>query len=139
MNKFVGLYEVRDYKPEDRNFVLATFLRGLYYGDPWYQEIPKDIFMGNYKYVAEALVDSKSVIIKIACTKDDQDVIIGYSMLSTDFTVVHWVFVKERWRGRGIGSSLVPAYFTAASHLSSLGRALIKKYKDAIFNPFAIS
>lgn len=139
MSNFVGLYQVRDFKEEDKNFVLATFLRGLYYGDSWFTDIPKDIFMDNYKSVAESLVSSPKVTIKIVCLKEDTDVILGYSILSSDFQTVHWVYVKSIWRRRGIGSSIVPNYFTAASHLSGLGRTLMKKYKDAIFNPFSLT
>jgi len=136
---FAGLYEVRDYKPSDESFVLSTFLRGLYHGDSWFSKIPKDIFMDNYHIIAERLVRSPNVTIKIACLPDDPDVILGYSILSADYSAMHWVYVKKIWRGKGIGRSLTPTRLEAVTHLSSLGESLLKaKLKDTVFNPFKI-
>lgn len=135
---FDGLYDVRDFLTEDSNFVLATFLRGTYYGDSWFSLIPKQIFMDNYKPVAEALLDPNRTIIKIACLKDEPSVIIGYSILSKDYQTIHFVFVKKRWREKGIGSALLPKYPTAVTHLTQLGKKLLHKYQHAVFNPFKI-
>lgn len=136
MTKFAGLYDIRDIKTGDENFVLATFLRGLYYGDSWFSTIPKDIFMENYKQVATALL-SKAVI-KIACLKEDPDVIIGYSILSPDYQTIHFVFVKHAWRNKGIARSLLPQYPTAITHLTKLGKELMSKFPTAQFNPFKL-
>jgi GNAT superfamily N-acetyltransferase len=138
MTKFAGLYDIRDVKPEDANFVLATFLRGLYYGDSWFSLIPKDIFMLNYKKVAEVLLKSNNTVVKIACLKEDQDVILGYSILSADYQTIHWVFVKQAWRNKGIARSLLPQYSTNITHLTDLGRKLMNKLPTAIFNPFKL-
>jgi hypothetical protein len=139
MSDFKGLYDIRDAKADDRNFVLATFLRGLYYGDSWFSLIPKDIFMANYKKVGEFLVTSPNINIKVACLKEDPDVIIGYSILSQDFSTIHWVYVKNIWRKQGIGRSLVPQHPTTVTHLTALGKTLLSKFENCIFNPFAIT
>jgi len=138
MSGFQGLYSVRDNKPEDNNFILATFLRGLYYGETWFSEIPKDIFMDNYKKIAEALIHSPKVIIKVACLTDDPDTIIGYSILSSDYQTVHFCYVKSAWRLKGVGKSLVPQHPTYVSHLTQLGKTLLSKLKPAVFNPFSL-
>ncbi len=138
MTGFQGLYEIRDGKPSDKNFILATFLRGLYYGETWFSEIPKDIFMDNYKIVANALLNSPKVIIKVACLPEDHDVIIGYSILSSDYQTVHWTYVKSGWRLKGIAKSLVPSHPTYVSHLTALGKTLLSKIKPATFNPFSV-
>lgn len=138
MSDFRGLYGIRDIKEEDKSFILATFLRGLYYGNSWFSLIPKDIFMNNYKVIAQALLDSPNTTTKIACLKEDENVILGYSILSSDFQTVHWVYCKAAWRKKGIGKSLTPQYATFASHLTELGQELMKKYKDMNFNPFSI-
>jgi len=145
MTNFAGLYDIRDFKSEDKNFILASFLKGLYYGDSWFSQIPKNIFMDNYKKVAEALLDPNKTNIKVACLKEDTDVIIGYSIMSLDFMTLHWVYVKSSkltdgttWRQKGIGRSLVPQHPTAVSHLTALGKSLLIKLPTAIFNPFSI-
>lgn len=136
MSDFDGLYSIRDGKESDNNFILATFLRGLYYGDSWFSLIPKDIFMDNYKEVAEHMVANNTI--KIACLPEDPDVILGYSILSADFQTIHWVYVKSAWRKKGIGTRLTPKYPTTISHLSSLGKELMKRFDNCVFNPFKL-
>lgn len=137
MSKLEGLYEIRDFRTSDTSFVMATFLRGLYYGDSWFSLIPKNIFMTSYKPVGETFLKSPKAKIKIACLKDDQDVILGYSILSTDDNTVIWVFVKKTWRLQGLAKALVPANPVSVMHLTDLGRRLMIKLPNTIFNPFA--
>lgn len=129
-----NLYTIRAYKDEDKNFILATFLRGLYYGNEFYNLIPKPVFMSNYDRVGDALI--KNATIKIACLTDDPDVILGYSILSKDGRVLHWCFVKSSFRQQGIAKSLVPYNFTNFTHFTSLGLILAKKFNNLTFNPF---
>lgn len=136
VSDFRGLYDVRDMRPSDKNLILATFLRGLYYGESWFSAIPKAIFMDNYKRVAEALISSPKNVVKVACLKEDSDVILGYSILSANFTTVHWVYVKSAWRNKGIAKSLLPSFPSRVTHLSALGKTLLSKFPTAIFNPF---
>lgn len=138
MSDFRGLYDVRDAINADISFIMATFLRGLYYGDSWFSTIPKDVFMSNYKVLGENLIYSDKTTVKVACLKDDSNVILGYSILSADFQTVHFVFVKTAWRKKGIARSLVPAHPVTVTHLTALGKKLMTKLPTAIFNPFAI-
>lgn len=133
------LYEIRDFQEDDTNFILATFLRGLYYGDFFWGEMPKDIFMANYKMFALNLIGSAKVAIKVACLKEDKSIILGYSLLSADFSAIHWVFVKKAWRKQGIARSILPQYPTTVTHLTATGKDLLIKFENKpIFNPFAI-
>lgn len=136
MSDFKGLFAIRPMASADTNFVIATFLRGVYYGETWLSETPKEIFMDNYKKVAENLLNNPNVAVTVACLPDDPNVILGYSILSSDAQVVHWVYVKSIWRKKGIGKTLVPAHPAAVSHLTALGRILLPKLNGAIFNPF---
>jgi hypothetical protein len=136
MSDFQGLFDVRDGNDKDKNFILATFLRGLYYGESFFSRIPKNIFMDKYKLVAQALVNDKNTVIKIACLPEDPDVILGYSLLSADYQTVYFVFVKKIWRQRGLGRSLVPANPTYVAHLTKLGDSLLPKINNPKFNPF---
>lgn len=136
MEKFVGMYDIRDGKTEDHNFVIATFLKGLYNGDSWFSLIPHDIFMAYYRKIVTAILASPQVNIKVACLKDAPDVIIGYSILSLDYQTIHFVYVKKSWREGGVGRSLVPQRPTTITHLTDLGRKLMTKFDSVIFNPF---
>jgi GNAT superfamily N-acetyltransferase len=137
MSNFEGLYNIRPYTKTDKAFVLSTWLRGLYYGDTWFSLIPKNIFMDNYKLIAEKIVESPHTVILVACLPDDPDVILGYSIMYDDLATLHWMFVKKAWREKGIGKSLLPGMFTRVTHLSDLGRLLLEtKFKNITFNPF---
>lgn len=139
MPDFKGLFEIRPGKDSDKNFILATFLRGIYYGDSWYSLIPKDIFMYNYKYVVEDLLNNPSTIITIACLPEDTDVIIGYSLMGKNYQRIDFVYVKSAWRKKGIAKALMPERPTEVTHLTAVGRVLMKKYPNLIFNPFSIN
>lgn len=139
MTKFDGLYNIRTATPNDRNFVLKSFLEGVYYGDSWFSKIPKRIFMDNYKNIAQALFDGPRTAVQIACLIEDPDTILGYSILSIDHGTVHWVYVKKMWRNRGIATNLVPPTPIYVSHLTSKGEELLKKFKtEVLFNPFSL-
>lgn len=129
------LVAVRIAGPEDKNFILATFLRGLYYGDFFYSEIPKSTFMTYYHKVIEMIM-SKSIT-KIACLKEDPSVIFGYAMMDSTETIIHFVFCKKAYRGIGIANQLVPSSVKTATHLTKCGRSISKK-KGIIFNPFLL-
>ena len=139
MNKELEqLCEIRDYRPKDEAFIMTTFLRGVYYGNSWFSLIPKRIFMENYRKIAAALLQKPTTTVKVACLKEDPDVILGYSILSSNFTTVHFVFVKKPWRGLGLGRALTPALASQATHLTNLGRILLPKLESCVFNPFSI-
>lgn len=136
MNNFQGLYDVRDYKESDKSFILATFLRGVYHGDSWFSYIPRSIFMDNYKHIADQLL-AKSLV-KVACLREDPDVILGYSILSNNYHTIHWVHVKKAWRKQGIARSLLPQFPSAVTHLSAVGKSLVSKFPGVVFNPFLV-
>lgn len=132
------LIEVRPYREADYNFIIATFLRALYHGNYFFGEIHKDIFMRNYSKVIDAIIKSSHSNIKIACLKEDADVILGYSILNKSETVVHFVFSKSAWRAIGVARSLVPNTVKEATHFTKIGLSIIKK-KGLTFNPFAVN
>lgn len=131
-----SLYDIRSAKPEDINFIMATWLRGLYYGDSWFSSIPKNIFMSNYKRLATAMLINPSISVRVACLKDDPDTIIGYSVISKDEEAVVWVFVKTSFRRLGVARSLLPKSPKYVTHLTALGKVLLPKLLTTVFNPF---
>lgn len=140
----MSIYQIREYKQEDKAFICATFLRGLYYGESWFSLIPKQIFMENYSKVIYALLGRPDIVVKVACLTEDPDVILGYSILSQDLQTLHWVFVKSSkksddlsWRRHGIGKVLTNYPIKQVTHLTKLGLTLLPKI-NAVFNPFMV-
>jgi len=135
---FEGLYNIRDANKNDHNFILATFLRGVYHGDTFFSQVPKDLFMSRYKLVAQGLVNDPNTKIKVACLPDDPDVVLGYSILSGDYSTVNFVFVKNAWRLKGIGRSLLPKDFkyVVPQHITGAGKIILTKFPTVKMNPF---
>ena len=136
---FQGLYQIRDMVDTDKPFILATMLRGIYYGNSWFSKIPKDVFMDNYKNVISNILSNPKNYVKVACLPEDPDVILGYSILSPTMKRIAWVYVKNSWRKRGIGKSLLPQFPTSCLHLTALGESLMSKYPDIVFDPFTFN
>lgn len=131
------LIAVRDALPSDRNFILATWLRGIFYGDSWYSEVPKNIFMEQYHKVVEYIISNPKTRVKVACLKEDPEVILGYAVLNQDQTALNFVFVKKSWRTIGIAKQLVPLTVTTVTNLTKVGLSISKR-KGLHFNPFIV-
>lgn len=138
MTKFDGLYSIRLATPSDENFVVATFLRSVYHDSSWFSMIPEQIFMSVYRSVIKRLFAlTDKYITVIACLPEDPDIILGFSIVNLEGTVLHWVYVKKKWRRYGIASKLIPPTITTVTHLNKLGFELNKQLnKNWIFNPF---
>ncbi len=134
-NDFIGLFNTRLAKDTDKNFVLATFLRGLYYGESLFSEMPKDLFMNKYKHVVQALINDPNTEVVVACLPEDSDVILGYSIVSKNKETLYWVFVKAAWRRKGVAKSLIAQNPKYIAHLTKLGSELRYKLPNAKFNP----
>lgn len=131
------LVTIRDMLPEDKNFILATWLRGTFYGESVYSNMPKSLFMDKYHKVLEFLLTNPNTKVRVACLKDDADVILGYSVFTKDSNTLHWVFVKKSWRGIGIARDIVPSSITTITNLTKIGNSIAKK-KQLTFDPFIV-
>lgn len=131
------LVAVRDGVDGDRNFILATWLKGLRYGNDWFEAIDSRIYFEFYHKVIEAILARPDTVVKVACLADDGDVILGYSISTGD--ILHWTFCKKEWRSIGIAKSLVPPTTHTVTHLTSLGRSIMRKHPTLKFNPFALN
>lgn len=93
--------------------------------------------MSAYRLVAERFYGSANYLVAVACLPEDPDVILGFSIVSVDGTILHWVYVKKKWRRYGIATKLVPPQVTTVTHLNKLGDDLMKKLNlNWVFNPF---
>lgn len=128
------LVEIRGFYPEDKNFVKATWLKGLRYGNDWFKLIDSDAYYSTYSPLIDALLNHKDVKVEIACLKEARDVILGYSVYQGN--KLHWVLVKDRWRGIGIARRMVPKTIDTVTHLTKIGVSIFKNHKGFKFNPF---
>lgn len=122
----------REYTSADEPFIFATWLKGLYFGNSWFKAIDKACYLLAYRKIIQNILFHKGTEVKIACLKEDPEIIIGYSIFEGH--ILHWVHVKKEFRGLGIAKRLVPKDTLICTHITKIG--LLIKPKKIIFNPF---
>lgn len=130
---------IRDARPDDVNFIYATWLNS-YRSDSWIgASCFKEVFFRNYSRVIDRILAHPECSVRVAARKDDESVIFGYCVYEPE--ALHYVFVKECFRKWGVAKSLVEPiqkslkYFTHRTHTATpiIGRCLGFQY-----NPFLL-
>lgn len=125
------LITYRPFREADLPFILDSWLKTLRVNNDFFRQIDRDIYKLIYPEIVTRLVRTHRT--RVACLKEDDDVIIGYVCTNSD--TLHWVFVKNQWRGLGIMKDLVPNGLTFISHTTRLFRPISDKYNWRL-NPF---
>jgi GNAT superfamily N-acetyltransferase len=126
----------REGKPSDYAHIVITWTQSAL-GSNFAAGIRKNTFIDHHKKMVQRTVETQQIL--IACDPTDPDLIIGYVVYSGSDArpVVHYVHVKVRFRGFGIGTALLnrvsPWPFTA-THNTFAARKL--RRKDYDYNPF---
>jgi len=124
---------IRPPEPADINFLLSTFLKGLFYGSKFFGMIDQEAYFTNYeKFIKQLMIKST---VQIACLADDKDVILAYCIYKDN--VIHFSFTKKSYRKLGIAKLLYPSGIDTCSHITDSGDSIRKKL-GLIFNPFSI-
>lgn len=124
---------IRDPLPADKNFILSTWLKGQYFGNSFYTQMPEDMYYREYsKHIIE-IMSRDGVEIRIACSAQDSSWIVGFSVFKGD--TLHWIHVKRDYREKGIGTILLHnAPITTVTAITKIGLAILQN-KGLIFNP----
>lgn len=130
------LITFRPYQITDCNFILATWMKGNYYGSDWFKEIEKKSYYNNYSRYVQKILLKPSVIIAIACLKENPDIILGYSVTEevSGKNIVHFVYVKDEWRKIGIAKDILPKKIDIITSMTKIAKKL--KPKKTVFDPF---
>lgn len=134
----LDLVTIRPMTQEDESLIYSTWIRGLYYGNSWFRQIPKHIFTKNYHPVITRLLKRPGVSVKVMCLQEDSDVILAYIVLetATDGEIIHWIYTRSVWRNLGIANALIPSNVIAVTHLTKIAMDL--KPEKWVFNPFLV-
>lgn len=127
------MYSVRPAKESDKAFIYSTFLRGVYYGHPFFTAIEKSAFFAHYPRVLDKLLSVADV--QVLCLSEDQDLILGFSI--TRPNIIDYVFVKPAWRKQGLAKLLLPGTYEYVTHITRPGEAIAKSKKLKV-NPFLL-
>lgn len=130
------LITIRDFVPDDKPFILATWLKGLRYGNSWFLAIESKAYFNTYHSLLEALLQNPKTTVKIACLIEDPEVILGYVVFSGNR--LDWIFIKKAWRSIGLSKKLLPEGIEVVTHLTEIGKTVLAKYPNVVFNPFLL-
>jgi len=114
--------KIRDYNPEtDLNYVTDSWRRS-YEHSPWSGTMPTRTYIEAYNSTLRHLLAVPTTLISIVCTETaeelDENFIIGYIVYDLDGykqPVVHYMYVKEPFRKKGIGKELLTVVLGDAS------------------------
>jgi GNAT superfamily N-acetyltransferase len=125
---------IRPFMESDRNFILATWLRGQRYGNLYFSEIPQDLYFREYAAVIARTMALPGLEIIVACDTVDPRWIWGFAAVKDD--TLYWVHVKTDYREKGIAKLLLAGRsIKTAKAFTRIGRSIAAKH-GLIFNPF---
>jgi GNAT superfamily N-acetyltransferase len=119
--------------PADKNFILATWLKGQYWGSTYFRQIPKDEYFRDYPATIISILSTPGAELLIACDRARPEWIVGFSVLKG--SALYWIHVRKDYRGKGIGRLLLGGHeIKTVKALTKIGRTIAMK-KGLTFNP----
>lgn len=118
---------LRDFeRKKDEAFIYASWRNALWYDDENRKEGDSDRFYRHATTSIRNIIDNEKTRVRIACTSDSPNFIVGYSVITG--LCLHFVYVKADYRNKRIGSILVPRAVEMVSPiLTKIGRAIAEK------------
>lgn len=129
--------EIRLGKPEDLDFILATWLRTYRHHSQFAKKISNPVFYENHQKIIERILE-RGAQVRVVHPVGEPDTILGYSCLenNNNIPVVHFIYIKKAFRDFGLAKKLVwetEGYF---SHLTdNLDLSLHPKF---VYNPYLV-
>lgn len=117
--------------------ILETWARSLRNGNEWFEMIAPIAYSKAYDLIIRNILSKPETTIRVAALTEDPDVAFGYSVHRG--SILDYVYVFIPYRHQGIGKMLVPNGIQIYTHITRVGRDIIKKKKlrrKLIFNPF---
>lgn len=129
-------YNVEHLPDSYRNMILAKYLRSLRHTNDYFKKVDAAFF---FKYQTEIIQDimlRANAYIKLAVLSDDNDVVLGWSLMEP--TILHYVWVGADYRNLKIGSILTSDAFHTITHYTKSGFSIWqKKFPNVVFNPYS--
>jgi GNAT superfamily N-acetyltransferase len=102
--------------PEYHNLVLSKWMRSFRYGNDYIKLIDADSYFDKYSRYIRAVLALSRTVVRMAALKDDDDVVLGFSVITN--STLQYVHVHKDMRRQGIGRRLVPDYVDSFTHLT---------------------
>ncbi len=129
---------LRAFAPTDAGLVFSSWLRSYWDARPLpLREVPRELFFADRGHhgVVTRLIGRGAVV--VACSDDPDEI---YGWMCIDGRALHYVYVKELWRSKGVARALM-ASLPEALDVSHLTRAFIEgpgKRRRVTYNPYTL-
>lgn len=124
---------IRPVLPEDRNFILSSWLKGNYFGNFYFGQMPQAVYFEEYAKLILKILADETTDVSVACDEHNPSWIVGFSVSNREN--IHWIHVKKEFRNRGIATLLLSGKnITTSKSTTKVGR-IISEHKGLIFNP----
>lgn len=101
--------QLRQMDYSDHSLVLSSWLQGGYTHCSAFRDMPKSLYYGLHEPTVKRVLSVSDGL----CAVDPEDLshVLGYVVYKhyQDFTVLHWIYVKQSFRHLGIGDYLLKA------------------------------
>lgn len=128
------LWDVRPATPEDIPFIYSSWLKSFKHDSQLGKSMRSSVFFENYREIIDSILSRSEVM--IACLAEDPFVILGYLVFSD--RVVHYAFVKEVFRGKGILTTLTNNIPTFLSYTHKTFSLQEHKLTSMQYNPLLL-
>lgn len=134
------MFEIRTAKPEDLDFIYATWLKSYRHNSQFAKKLTNEVFFEMHHKVIDAFI-VRGGLVCVAHPKGEPDVILGYICTEPTLPLVQYIYVKKPFRKMGIAKALYktaqePTMFT---HWTSDTDWITKKLTNLIYNPYLLS
>lgn len=107
----------RERNADDRNFIIASWMRGFRNASSWAHKIPSEVYSIRHEQLVKRLLnDSHSIV---ACSPDDPNQIFGFAIYQPSIesvSIIHWIYVKQMYRKLGIGNEIFREVLMRSGH-----------------------
>jgi hypothetical protein len=125
---------VRTPMPEDLNFILATWLKGNYFGNSNSKKIAPEKYYQEEAERITGLLALPGIDVSIACDESKPEWIAGFSV--THSGTIHWIYIRKYFRKQGIAKLLLKDKdIKSFSAITKIGKAIAEK-KGLNFRPY---
>lgn len=135
-------YTFRPYTKEDVNFIQSSWGHSYYKGSDFSDYMSPTTFHYHHRPIRERILSKDNVAIIVCVANTNENQIIGWicveTLHDTKQLIVHYVYVKELYKGEGIANDLFNRAVTSrpvfVSHLTDKAlRILSKKSRDDFY------
>ncbi len=101
------MIDIRGMEANDLAFIYSSWLRGLRFGNAYFESMESDSYYAAKKEEVTAILSQPDISVRVACAADDREVILGYLVARVaDEASAVFCWVRPAMRRQGVATKL---------------------------------